>query len=125
MCLVSEEKDPFIAEEDIQCYKIFIPKDGFYITPYREFSMLTNIEIEDFAEEHFTHVFGVTLVESGYFHCCLNQRGINKIIKDLKKKAPKGTIVKVLKTIIPKGTKYYLGQHDDICSKKLIIYEDN
>lgn len=124
MCLVSEEKDPFIAEEDITCYKILIPKDGFYITPYREFAMLTNIEIEDPNTEDIDYMFGVTIVESGYFHCCLNQHGINRIIGNLKKQAPKGTIVKVLKAIIPKGTRYYIGQYGDICAKKIIIYGD-
>ena len=125
MCLVSQLKEPFIADENIECYKIFIPKDGFYITPYKEFSMMTNIEIEDPNDESFTHVFGVTLVESGYFHSCLNQKGILKVVSDLKRKLPKGTSVKILKAIIPKGTKYFLGQDNDICSKKLILYENN
>ncbi len=123
MCLVSETIEPFIAENDINCYKILLSQNGQYITPYRNFHILFNIEMNDECEEKFTDVFGVRLVESGYFNSCLNKQGIIHVINELKRKLPKGTTVKIFKALIPKGTKYFLGQNNDICSKKLIIYE--
>ena len=50
MYLYSKQKNPIIANNNIKCYKILIPVDGKFITPYRDFIFSTNIIVKDEAE---------------------------------------------------------------------------
>lgn len=112
-----------MADKDIVCYKILIPVDGKFITPYRDFIFSTNVVVKDEAEEHIGEIFGMTEVSSGFFHTFTTKERVLEEIKTLQGKLPKGTKLKVFKAIIPKGSAYYVGQRSDMCSKALIIVE--
>ena len=123
MCLYSKQKTPLIADVDIICYKILIPIDGKFVTPYRDFCFDINVLVQDEAEEHISEIFGMTEISSGFFHTFNSKEGIIEEIKTLQRKLPKGTKLKVFKAVIPKGSTYYVGQRSDMCSKALIIME--
>lgn len=123
MCLFSEQKTPLVADKDIACYKILIPVDGKFITPYRDFIFSTNVVVKDEAEEHIGEIFGMIEITSGFFHSFIRKDRVLEEIKTLQRKLPKGTKLKVFKAIIPKGSAYYVGQRSDICSKALMIIE--
>ena len=123
MCLYSNQTASLVADKDIVCFKILIPIDDKFITPYRDFIFNTNVIIEDKAEEHICEIFGMTEVSSGFFHSFTTKERVLEEIKTLQRKLPKGTKLKVFKAIIPKGSAYYVGQRSDICSKSLIIVE--
>lgn len=123
MCLFSSQKTPLIANEDILCYKILIPVDGNFVTPYRDFIFNINKIIQDKEEECIREIFGMTEVTSGFFHSFITKERVLEEIKILQRKLPTGTKLKVFKAIIPKGYSYYVGQRSDMCSKALIILE--
>lgn len=123
MCLYSKQKNPIIANNNIECYKILISIDGKLITPYRDFIFGINTIVKDEAEEHISEVFGMTEVSSGFFHSFTTKERVLEEIETLQRKFPKGTKLKVFKAIIPKGSIYYVGQRSDMCSKALIIME--
>lgn len=123
MCLYSNQIAPLVADKDIVCFKILIPVDGKFITPYRDFTFSTNVVVKDKEEEHVGEIFGMTEVSSGFFHTFTTKERVLEEIKTLQRKLPKGTKLKVFKTVIPKGSAYYVGQRSDMCSKALIIVE--
>lgn len=123
MCLYSSQTAPLVADKDIVCFKILIPVDSKFITPYRDFIFSTNVIVKDEAEEHVGEIFGMTEVSSGFFHTFTTKERVLEEVKTLQGKLPKGTKLKVFKAIIPKGSAYYVGQRSDMCSKALIIVE--
>lgn len=123
MCLYSSQTAPLVADKDIVCFKILIPVDGKFITPYRDFIFSTNVVVKDEAEEHVVEIFGMTVVSSGFFHTFTTKERVLEEIKTLQGELPKGTKLKVFKAVIPKGSAYYVGQRSDMCSKALIIVE--
>ena len=125
MCLCTKEKDPKIAEGDILTYKIIASKKNVYYTPYRDYIIQFNIRLEDIIEEDIKYLFNVYMIESGYFHSYTDLESAKKEFLKLKKKMPKNIELKIYDSIIPKGTPYYIGMRSDICSKSIIIKEDD
>lgn len=124
MCLVSETKIPSISTYDIQCYKILIPVGGKLFTPYRDFCFPIGEIVFDKVNKVPTEVFGVFIIEGGYFHSYRSIAAAKKKIKELKHKVPKVKVLKIYNAKIPAGVEFYEGQFEDICSKALEIIDE-
>lgn len=124
MCLISEKKTPSTSTYDIQCYKILIPVGGKLFTPYRDFLFPVGEVVVDKVDKEPSECFGVLIVESGYFHSYKNLNAAKKKVEELKRKIPKGKVLKIYNTIIPANTEYYEGQFEDICSKALQVIDE-
>lgn len=127
MCLYTKQKEPFIAKEDISCYKILQEENEQWITPYMGYSVKFNKTLEaEKCEEH-KEIFGYYEISKGYFHVCTSKKSAQCIANNIKigyshakKKCPK---LVGFKAIIPKGSEYYIA-NDTICSNKLIILKE-
>lgn len=124
MCLVSETKTPSTSTYDITCYKILIPVGGKLFTPYRDFLFPVGEVVVDPVDKEPFEVFGVLMIEGGYFHSYKNINAAKKKAEELKRKVPKGKTLKIYKAQIPTGVPFFEGQFEDICSKSLKIIEE-
>lgn len=123
MCLFKDEKyhphcRPLIAEEDIVCYKqICRYTYTSYMTPYFntiipeeciENKVPFKAKIDDKFEFFCNHILGASLiVNDGFIHVY---------------KCPRYQFGQItFKCIIPKGTKYFIGLHEDLAAKKIIF----
>lgn len=124
MCLVSEKKTPSTSTYDIQCYKILIPVGGKLFTPYRDFLFpVGEVVVDKVNKEIFEHC-GALIVEGGYFHSYKNLAAAKKKVEELKRKIPKGKVLKIYNAIIPAEVDYYEGQFEDLCSKALKVIDE-
>lgn len=124
MCLVSEKRNPYISDKDIQCYKILIPKGDKLVTPYRDFVFNIGNVFNDKADENITEISERHfIVESGYFHALTSLQRAKETLNTIHRKV-KDKTYKIYKAVIPKDTPYYTGQFEDICSKSLKIVEE-
>jgi hypothetical protein len=127
MCLYSTSVTPLIAEEDITVYKLLYNKEGtlllyapfygFKYTPNKLYINNDTPDIEKYDDDEtvaFHHIR--RKIGKGFFHAYIN-RDIAKrqLYRDYKH------INTILKATIPKGSKYFLGIDDDICSNQIII----
>lgn len=130
MCLFTKQKEPLIAQEDIKCFKILREESGQWITPYRDYPIKFNIELtsEDNEKDTLLKVFGFYQVDKGYFHSCNSKESAIKYMQDIKitytRRKYKCPPLTAFKAIIPKGSKYYIGAGEDLCSNKLIIINE-
>lgn len=124
MCLVSENKVPLISTNDIKCYKILIPIGNKLFTPYRDFPFPISEVVVDKVDKEPTEFFGFIVIEGGYFHSCKSLNAAKKKVAELKRKIPKGNVLKIYNAVIPINTKYYEGRSEDICSKALKIIDE-
>lgn len=124
MCLVSETKTPSTSTYDIHCYKILIPVGGKLLTPYRDFLFPVGEVVVDKVDKEPSEVFGVLMIEGGYFHSYKNLTAAKKKVDELKRKVPKGQVLKIYNAVIPAGVGYYEGQFEDLCSKALKIVDE-
>ncbi len=124
MCLTSETKTPSTSTYDIQCYKILIPVGGELFTPYRDFLFPIGEVVVDKAEEKTSDCFGVLMIEGGFFHSYKNLSVAKKKVEELKRKVPKGKVLKIYHAEIPAGVEFYEGQFEDLCSKALKIVKE-
>lgn len=119
MCLTSETEIPIVSTEDIKCYKVLVHKNGELISPYREYKYTPNETIKDTLSESVIRVFGVVMIESGYFHSYSNINEAKDLVSYLLRKWRIKALI--YNAIIPKGTKYFKGQSNDLCSKSIRI----
>jgi len=125
MCLIinprkHQNNKPRVAKKDIRCYKIlYFDKDiNKYYTPAMHFEVTSNIlECESFCKKptnnevhHGIHTFSNIF---GCFMGFLTIRFFDKIHICIKR------------SIIPKGTKYWVGKGGCYCSERIIIKELN
>ena len=129
MCLVCENLNYKIAEEDIVCYKVVFELDKkSYMTPYQQYCCKLDehcvnkgtISIKRFSKDSNYYIYG------GMFHsyqklsdACLDMLWFNSLGKH--------TIV--IKCIIPKGTHYIEGNFGNmVCTpcygSREIIYKE-
>lgn len=133
MCLIKDKRfhpfnRPLIAKEDIVCYKqLYLNCANILITPCTYFPVPTKCvqknkrkrvpfkaEILNKFEFILKHVLGFSnVVTDGFIHThsltvsyCELSRGDS-----------------VFKCIIPKGTKYFIGEDDDYASEQIIFVE--
>lgn len=123
MCLITKQREPLIAKEDIVVYKIFTLEDR---SPYQEFDYTPYIGklFTDIADEEcvtitgFTGTFIELEVFGGFIHSYTNLAKA-KVIANQKLKR------KVRECIIPKGTRYFISEFGTaIASKSIIIGEE-
>lgn len=133
MCLIKNKKyhpfnRPLIAKEDIVCYKILVklyPFDAPYVlyTPFRyepiNIETYLNNSISFIAKDNnkfhsfFRHKLGFgRIVGSGFIHTYSYPVKSNKYLR-----------TSVFKCIIPKGTKYFVGEDKDYASERIIFVE--
>ena len=118
MCLITKNSDPYMAEHDITCYKIYIYINGRYVSPYQKCNMPSINELVT-----------TELQRSGDFYI---EKGFHSFacLKDAEVEAEwfgvHGHEVCIAKCIIPKGSNYYWGKFRDdysYCSESFIIKE--
>lgn len=124
MCLISEKKTPSTSTNDIKCYKILIPVGGKLFTPYRDFLFPVGEVVVDKVDKEPSECFGVLMIEGGYFHSYKSLSAAKKNVEELKRKVPKGKVLKIYNAVIPTNTEYYEGQFEDICSKALKVTDE-
>lgn len=140
MCLyLKENKKPFIANEDIVCYKVVFKGANQYRSPYTCTLYKLNTIMNDsvrITKQKTQYYNGETTwsISAGGFHVypTLNEAKTH-IFKEYEILKEKGKAelynFTILKCIIPKDTKYYIGTFSGMksyCSKSLkIIDEDN
>ncbi len=106
-------KKPLIAKKDIIVYKsLYRNRTGGY-TPFRQFQMA---EGEHYYQTGKPFGFKLGHVSYGYYvsihsglHACINRQRAARIDGNL-----------TVKMIVPKGSKYFLGEHSDIVADNLI-----
>ena len=123
MCLVSEKKIPSTNTNNIKCYKILIPVGDKLFTPYRDFIFPISEVVIDKVDKEPSEYFGFLIIEGGYFHSYKNLEAAKKKLEELKRKVPKGKVLKIYNAVIPANIEYYEGQFEDICSKALQIID--
>lgn len=124
MCLVSEKKTPSTSTNDIKCYKILIPVGGKLFTPYRDFLFPVGEVVVDEVDKEPSECFGFLMIEGGHFHSYKSLNAAKKKVGELKRKVPKGKVLKIYNAVIPANTEYYEGQFEDICSKALKVTDE-
>ena len=133
MCLIKKSRIPRIATKDIIVYKTLIPRNNKLFTPYYN----NNIEIGKtykgifdkyniiIKNKRYTFhnsiicflisLFFSETIDSGYVH----SYNINYILTFNDIFFFFFFYYRIVKCIIPKGTLYWIGKHDDIASRKL------
>lgn len=124
MCLISETKTPLTSTYDLKCYKILIPVDGKLFTPYRDFCFPIDEVVVDKVDKKSSEYFGFLMIEGGHFHSYKSLEAAKKKVEELKRKVPKGKVLKIYNAVIPTNTEYYEGQFEDICSKALRVIDE-
>lgn len=117
MCLISRRKLPRIALTNIAVYKILCEDNSALYQQHYRYKPGVN-----FPEggSDVQPCGGYTAIKGGYLHAFQRERFANTQAASLNRINYINQKVKVVKMIIPFGTRYYRGNHDDICAKKLV-----
>ena len=131
MCLVKDKRyhvfnRPLVAEEDIVCYKqLYVNCNGEIVTPYTHIPVPIKCiqknqrkrvpfkaEILNKFKFILKHVFGFSkVVTDGFIHTFSSEPPhYNLFWSD-----------RLFQCIIPKGTKYFIGDNDDYASEQIIF----
>ena len=112
MCLTTKQVYPFIAKEEIVCYKLIEEKRNLFgwkwVTPYQYFrvskSMVAGKRLlrARGRRRYYSHIFG-NLVGGGYIHTFSN----NKYAKDVYETMSVAGY-HLFECVIPVGTEYYV-----------------
>lgn len=121
MCLVTDWKEPKIAEEDITCYKWYGMLNFAYVSPYQGKPMPDGniITYSDLSEPEVLHLFTIVpkyIIEKG-FHSFVNRI-------DAERDSYQNRNAIIVSCTIPKGSKYYKGVFGDAesyCSEAIIL----
>jgi hypothetical protein len=133
MCLVKDKRyhvfnRPLIAEEDIVCYKqLYVNYKGEIVTPYTNIPIPTKCiqknkkkripfkaDILNKWNFIWRHVFGFSnVVTDGFIHTFASAPPYYSL----------GWGDRVFQCIIPKGTKYFIGEDGEYASEQIIIGE--
>ena len=125
MCLISKYKKAFIADEDIYCYKILsMNSRGEYRTHYLKQpvndSIINGNETfkaigdEEIVKQQYKSIFSYRYhIGKGFIHTYDRKRAI------VQRCNWHSLYNKIFECVIPKGTKYYMGENDDYASKEI------
>lgn len=122
MCLVSKQKQPCIAEKDIEIYKLVVkrPNSDQYLSLFEKFPYELNKEYEengDPNQRYFNYNTNHSEISQGWFHSYSDYTiAIQHLIMYIS--TPNWDVF-LLPGVIPKGTPYYIGLEGDVCSKKI------
>jgi hypothetical protein len=138
MCLVSFRETPYIAKKDIVCYKVMDLRRDEYYTPVQGFpvdkeiiegkknlvaegceDIISRIRKKNFIpiNKYFPFIIEYA-IGGGFIHAFLD--------KECALDPFKGNILgnSCFKCVIPKGTKYFVGEGSkDICTKEIKFVE--
>lgn len=116
MCLITKNNDPYIAEQDIICYKIYIYINGKYVSPYQKCDMPSINELVTTELQR----SGDFYIEKGFHSfACLEDAEVDA--EWFGKSNYEGCIARC---IIPEGSKYYrgkFGNYISYCSESIKI----
>lgn len=130
MCLYKDKKHhpfnrPLMAKEDIVCYKVlrinyitnvFVTLYTYSIVPKEYLKNKVSFKAEILNKFRFIcrHVLGLSnIVTDGFIHTYLSEPPYYGL----------RFCECVFKCIIPKGTKYFIGEHGDYASEQIIFVE--
>lgn len=109
MCLATRNSQPQITYKDIVCYKwLERSKKGSLVSPFaKESYKLKELKLAKGDPSPFKSSAypGLYLITEGYIHAYRQPLFMKYLYK----------------AIIPKGSKYYIGEHGDICASRMII----
>ena len=122
MCLITTKNIPEIAQEDIVCYKIYILIGDELLSPYQgspapTINKVTNTLLD---RAYLSNYRAAYMISKG-FH---SFKYLDDLIEELDFWL--SFDIKIIKCIIPKGTKYYEGKFGDFpsyCSESIILKE--
>lgn len=134
MCLITSnyyhKKDKnsnvkcFVAEEDILVYKCLDCKDGAFCTPFQYMPITFKRGKYIYTKVYMKEKAYCGMNEYGYvysgihaYRAKIKAYAVSKSFYDFD-----GTYMHY--AVIPKGSKFYLGNDDDIVSNNLIVYRD-
>lgn len=134
MCLETYRKEPLIAERDIKCYKTIKIVRNKLFSPFENYLLKVGENTTE-AEEDTIHSMYPTYpflepelkllysIGKGFLHAFTLYTDAEKLARTLIGSYHK-SIFKVYECFIPKGSKYYIGNYDDICSKRLVLFRE-
>jgi len=133
MCLISKRYSAKIALKDIECYKIVtVSWNDDYFTPCTHTKVPVKVVFgeKEFVANGFitrtklkaTNNKGKTEVEGGVIHTFSKLNEAKKQIKDLIMFDGKGH--RLFECIIPRGTRYFVGEYSDYASKRIRFIEE-
>lgn len=114
MCLVTPTRMPYVAPEDIYCYKVLNEVDGKLVTPYRGFPMELGkvYTAEDVSEADDNEL------SDGFFHAYASPSYMYKTNWSF---SPRKECAMYL-AIIPKGTKFFVNPNcTEICATAIKV----
>lgn len=121
MCLISKTNIPKVSNTSIECYKV-LREDNLSSPFYKYKFSLGVIETDDAIEHVSSEMFGIYMIESGFFHSFTDlQAAIKKCEECENIYKAEFTVYKVE---IPSNTEYFIGEMGDICSKSLKIIKE-
>lgn len=105
------------AKEDIHCYKVLRIKNTHLISPYQKYRYYLNklVTVDKMIHNNFGNVY------EGLHAYTTKLKALNCIIWMARVLGWGHDNYKVYNCIIPKGSKYYLGNNGDIVSNQMII----
>ena len=136
MCLITDSNIPLVAEEDIEVYKVMevmTDKKGspFGVPPYRPLyryhpgkNQSSEYDITMYGNKPIkTSPSGLYyMVEAGYLHAYVDWHAATHLYTHtlLNSGGTLYSACKIVKMTVPKGTKYFLGNDNDIAAETLV-----
>lgn len=125
MCLMTTEKSPKRAEEDITIYKILINENNKLYAPFKRMEYeLKELYINAQELEISPCLCEFYCIEGGAYHCYNNLEKAKCELKRLRHINPKVKGLTLYKGIIPKNSQYYIGSMGDVASRQIKITEE-
>lgn len=117
MCLIANSNIPYVAEQDIICYKLYILFNDKYVSPFQKCDMPNINELVTTELQKPGELF----IEKGFhsFAYLEDAENINEWLESIYHKSC------IAKCIIPKGSRFYAGKFDyaeySYCSESIKI----
>ena len=116
MCLTIDSKlhsdlKPLVARKNISVYKVLLLNGTKWITPYAE-TEVHFVFKKAKLKSRVLRKYGIYVTEG--IHACTNS-------KEARAMARRFSNSVVFDAVVPKGTKFYFGNENDIVAEKLII----
>lgn len=126
MCLFKKHSTVLIADKDLLCYKVLYKdlKSIYYSFSYE----LNKIYTKEWDQDFIKDCNRRKNLDHNMFHSCLSKANcihfygqISVLDYNGNTKGELSSEQILVECTIPKGTKYYLGEYDEIGSEKIII----
>ena len=136
MCLFKIHREHKIADKDIECYKVLTSnlRSVYYNYPYKIGELYKKVWDEEFLK----YADSRQDVGGNMFHASLDKEQCENMYGDdeehtetiLDNREKEISVIRhlskeqiIVKCIIPKGSKYYLGTYSEIASEQILIKE--